>query len=63
MVLLMPLNAAVGKRLKDLQTKQMKLKDKRIKISSEIVSGIKVRQRERERERERDSLKLSKFLG
>ncbi|XP_063876014.1 ATP-binding cassette sub-family C member 3-like isoform X2 [Scylla paramamosain] len=42
MVLLMPLNAAVAKRLKELQTKQMKLKDKRIKISSEIISGIKV---------------------
>ncbi|KAF6030470.1 ABCC1 [Bugula neritina] len=42
MGILVPLNAFIGKQLKKLQVEQMKEKDKRIKLMSEVLNGIKV---------------------
>jgi len=42
MLILMPINGFVAMRLRLLQTALMKLKDKRIKLMNEILSGIRV---------------------
>ncbi|XP_059938247.1 ATP-binding cassette sub-family C member 3 isoform X2 [Mesoplodon densirostris] len=42
MVLLIPLNGAVAVKMRAFQVEQMKFKDSRIKLMSEILSGIKV---------------------
>lgn len=42
MILLIPVNAIMGIKVKAYQTKQMKNKDKRIKLMNEILGGIKV---------------------
>ncbi|XP_077632923.1 ATP-binding cassette sub-family C member 3 isoform X1 [Crocuta crocuta] len=42
MVLLIPLNGAVAVKMRALQVEQMKFKDSRIKLMSEILGGIKV---------------------
>ncbi|XP_052070953.1 multidrug resistance-associated protein 1-like isoform X2 [Mytilus californianus] len=42
MVLLIPINAVIAKKSRDLQMKQMGLKDKRIKLMNEVLNGIKV---------------------
>jgi hypothetical protein len=42
MVLLVPINVAIASVSKRFQAMQMKHKDKRIKIMSEILHGIKV---------------------
>ncbi|XP_033117760.1 multidrug resistance-associated protein 1-like isoform X2 [Anneissia japonica] len=42
MVLLVPLNAFIATKSKKLQVKQMALKDARIKLTNEVLSGIKV---------------------
>ncbi|XP_039332235.1 ATP-binding cassette sub-family C member 3 isoform X1 [Saimiri boliviensis] len=42
MVLLIPLNGAVAMKMRAFQVEQMKLKDSRIKLMSEILNGIKV---------------------
>lgn len=43
MIILIPINSYVATKIKRLQIMQMKIKDKRIKLMSEILSGIKVR--------------------
>ncbi|UYV79408.1 ABCC3 [Cordylochernes scorpioides] len=42
MILMMPLNGVIATYSKKLQVKQMKLKDQRIKMMNEILSGVKV---------------------
>ncbi|XP_069338491.1 ATP-binding cassette sub-family C member 3 [Eulemur rufifrons] len=42
MVLVIPLNGAVAVKMRAIQVQQMKLKDSRIKLMSEILAGIKV---------------------
>ncbi|XP_021095960.1 canalicular multispecific organic anion transporter 2 isoform X2 [Heterocephalus glaber] len=42
MVLLIPLNSAVAMKMRAYQVQQMKFKDSRIKLMSEILAGIKV---------------------
>ncbi|XP_062499702.1 multidrug resistance-associated protein 1-like [Corticium candelabrum] len=42
MILLIPVNAVMAFITRKLQVKQMRLKDKRIKIINEVLSGIKV---------------------
>ncbi|XP_044104614.1 ATP-binding cassette sub-family C member 3 isoform X1 [Neovison vison] len=42
MVLLIPLNGAVAMKMRAFQAEQMKFKDSRIKLMSEILAGIKV---------------------
>ena len=42
MILLIPLNAFIATKLKALQVQQMKEKDNRVKMMSEILQGIKV---------------------
>ena len=42
MVLMIPLNILMANTSKKLQIKQMKEKDQRIKMMSEIIQGIKV---------------------
>ncbi|XP_004434776.1 PREDICTED: canalicular multispecific organic anion transporter 2 [Ceratotherium simum simum] len=42
MVLLIPLNGALAMKIRTFQVKQMKFKDSRTKLMSEILSGIKV---------------------
>ncbi|XP_008836595.1 canalicular multispecific organic anion transporter 2 isoform X1 [Nannospalax galili] len=42
LVLLIPLNSAVAMKMRTFQVQQMKLKDSRIKLMSEILNGIKV---------------------
>uniref|UniRef100_A0A8C0ZMU8 Canalicular multispecific organic anion transporter 2 n=1 Tax=Castor canadensis TaxID=51338 RepID=A0A8C0ZMU8_CASCN len=42
MILLIPLNGAVAMKMRTFQVQQMKLKDSRIKLMSEILGGIKV---------------------
>ena len=42
MVLLIPVNSYIATKSKEYQTKQMKQKDKRINLMSEVVQGIKV---------------------
>uniref|UniRef100_A0A0K8S5R1 ABC transmembrane type-1 domain-containing protein n=1 Tax=Lygus hesperus TaxID=30085 RepID=A0A0K8S5R1_LYGHE len=42
MIIIIPVNGFIANKMKTLQIKQMKNKDERIKIMSEILSGIKV---------------------
>jgi hypothetical protein len=42
MILLIPVNGVLANATKKLQIQQMKYKDKRVKMMSEILSGIKV---------------------
>ncbi|XP_041372529.1 multidrug resistance-associated protein 1-like [Gigantopelta aegis] len=42
MVLLMPINALLAMKQRTLQVEQMKLKDSRIKLMSEVLNGMKV---------------------
>ncbi len=42
MILLIPLNGVIAGRVRKLQIQQMKNKDSRVKLMSEILSGIKV---------------------
>ncbi|KAK3091915.1 hypothetical protein FSP39_023706 [Pinctada imbricata] len=42
MVILIPINALIAKKTRDLQVKQMNMKDKRIKLMNEVLNGIKV---------------------
>ncbi len=42
MIILLPLNGYVTTRMKTIQTLLMKEKDKRVKLMSEILNGIKV---------------------
>lgn len=42
MVILIPINAVLANKLKNLQIRQMKNKDDRIKLMNEILGGIKV---------------------
>ncbi|XP_066983087.1 ATP-binding cassette sub-family C member 3-like [Macrobrachium rosenbergii] len=42
LILLIPINSVVANKIKNLQTSQMKFKDKRIKLLNEIINGIKV---------------------
>ena len=42
MILLMPINALLAMKQRSLQVKQMKLKDSRIKLMSEVLNGMKV---------------------
>lgn len=42
MILLIPINGVLANATKKLQIKQMKCKDKRVKMMNEILSGIKV---------------------
>ena len=43
LVLLIPVNGYVANQAKKLQVKQMKFKDKRVKMMNEILNGMKVR--------------------
>jgi ABC-type bacteriocin/lantibiotic exporter with double-glycine peptidase domain len=42
MIILIPVNAVIANKVKQFQVQQMNLKDKRIKMMNEILSGIKV---------------------
>ncbi|XP_061182250.1 multidrug resistance-associated protein 1-like isoform X1 [Saccostrea echinata] len=42
MIVLIPINALIAKKTRDLQVKQMTLKDGRIKMMNEVLNGIKV---------------------
>lgn len=42
LVLLIPVNSVIANQVQKLQVAQMKFKDKRIKMVSEIINGIKV---------------------
>lgn len=42
MIALIPLNAVIATKTKTLQVKQMKYKDRRVKIMNEILNGMKV---------------------
>jgi len=42
MILLIPLNAYFGRKIRLIHNKVMKFKDKRIKLMNEILNGIKV---------------------
>lgn len=42
MVLMLPINGFAAAKQKRFQGKQMKLKDERIKLMNEVLSGIKV---------------------
>jgi ATP-binding cassette subfamily C (CFTR/MRP) protein 1 len=42
MILLIPVNGVIAGKVRNLQIKQMKNKDARVKMMSEILSGIKV---------------------
>jgi hypothetical protein len=42
MILLIPINGVLANATKKLQIKQMKYKDKRVKMMNEILSGMKV---------------------
>ncbi|XP_078481138.1 multidrug resistance-associated protein 1-like [Ciona intestinalis] len=42
MLFLIPINALIARKTHQLQVKQMKLKDERIKLMNEILNGIKV---------------------
>jgi ATP-binding cassette subfamily C (CFTR/MRP) protein 2 len=44
MVLLIPVNSYIATKSKEFQAQQMKQKDKRIRLMTEVVQGIKVRQ-------------------
>lgn len=42
MIILIPVNSVIANKIKDLQIRQMKNKDERVKLMNEILSGIKV---------------------
>ena len=42
MVLLIPVNGFMAMKQKQLQVKQMKFKDNRIKVMNEVLNGMKV---------------------
>lgn len=42
MVILIPVNAMIAAKVRNLQIKQMKNKDERVKLMNEVLSGIKV---------------------
>ena len=42
MIAIMPLNTVLMNKMRFLQLRQMKLKDERLKMSTEILNGIKV---------------------
>lgn len=42
MLVMIPINALIVKKLEDLQMRQMKTKDRRVKMVNEILNGIKV---------------------
>lgn len=42
MIVLIPTNALAASKVKELQTMQMKSKDERVKVTTEVLSGIKV---------------------
>src|SRR4051794_5372721 len=42
MVLLVPVTMVIAKQVEKLEVQQMKLKDQRVKLINEILSGIKV---------------------
>lgn len=42
MIVLIPINGVVAAKARNLQIKQMKNKDQRVKLMNEILSGIKV---------------------
>lgn len=42
MLIIVLINGAAAGKIKQYQTDQMKLKDERIKITNEVLSGIKV---------------------
>lgn len=42
MIVLIPINAVLANKLKNLQIRQMKNKDDRIKLMNEVLGGIKV---------------------
>jgi len=42
MIILIPLNGVIANMAKNLQIKQMKNKDERVKLMNEILNGIKV---------------------
>ncbi|KAG8337592.1 Canalicular multispecific organic anion transporter 1 [Homalodisca vitripennis] len=42
MLIVMPINSVIANRMKTLQAKQMQLKDERVKLVNEVLSGIKV---------------------
>ena len=42
MIVVIPINGVIANKTKDLQFKQMKNKDHRVKLMNEILNGIKV---------------------
>lgn len=42
MIILMPINGVISKKVMDLQMKQMYIKDERVKLINEVLIGIKV---------------------
>ncbi|XP_055375696.1 multidrug resistance-associated protein 1 isoform X7 [Condylostylus longicornis] len=42
MIILIPINGVIANKIKDLQIRQMKNKDDRVKLMNEVLSGIKV---------------------
>uniref|UniRef100_A0A1B6KK54 ABC transmembrane type-1 domain-containing protein n=1 Tax=Graphocephala atropunctata TaxID=36148 RepID=A0A1B6KK54_9HEMI len=42
MLVVMPINSVIANQMKTLQAKQMQLKDERVKLVNEVLSGIKV---------------------
>ena len=42
MLIIIPINGIAAGKIKSLQTEQMKCKDERVKITNEVLSGIKV---------------------
>ena len=42
MILMIPLNAITGAKIRNLQLQMMKLKDSRVKLMNEILNGMKV---------------------
>lgn len=42
MIILIPVNALIANKIKDLQIRQMKNKDERVKLMNEVLNGIKV---------------------
>lgn len=42
MIIIIPINTVIANKVKQLQIKQMKYKDERIKLMNEVLSGIKV---------------------
>lgn len=42
MIILIPVNAFIANKIKDLQIRQMKNKDERVKLMNEVLNGMKV---------------------